>query len=196
LEKGSYKLFFSVEDSEQRQDSQAATLTVRDPQPRITSPASATAEVGTAFSYQITASGEPTRFDADGLPPGLTINTSTGLITGTPARAGIYLPVLTARNDRGTARLTLRMTVTGVVARLTSDLGPVEINLRQRYSHQVTCTGYVFEYRAQGLPPGLRIDRRSGLISGMPKKNGRYEAILQAVATGGTAEGRKVFVVQ
>jgi len=48
----------------------------------------AAGKVGQAFSYQITATNSPTSFNATGLPAGLSINTTTGLISGTPTTAG------------------------------------------------------------------------------------------------------------
>jgi hypothetical protein len=42
--------------------------------PVISSAATASGTVGTAFSYQIVASGSPTSYSATGLPAGLTVN--------------------------------------------------------------------------------------------------------------------------
>ena len=50
--------------------------------PVITSAGSANGTVGTAFSYQITGTNSPTSFNATGLPGGLSVSTSTGLILG------------------------------------------------------------------------------------------------------------------
>jgi len=46
-----------------------------------------TAVVGTAFNYQIVGTNSPTSYNATNLPAGLTVNTSTGQITGTPSSA-------------------------------------------------------------------------------------------------------------
>jgi Putative Ig domain len=58
----------------------------------VTSPGNQTGTVGTAVSLQISAtdsdSGEALQYIAQDLPPGLSVNSSTGLITGTPAIAG------------------------------------------------------------------------------------------------------------
>jgi len=79
--------------------------------PVISSSLTATGTVGTAFSYQIAASGSPTSFGATGLPAGLNINTGTGAITGTPTVAGTSNVSISATNGSGTGTATLVITV-------------------------------------------------------------------------------------
>jgi len=54
--------------------------------PVIISPLSANMTLGAAFSYQITTSNNATTYTASGLPAGLSLNATTGLIRGTPPR--------------------------------------------------------------------------------------------------------------
>jgi hypothetical protein len=51
---------------------------------------------GIPYTYTITATGSPTSFGAVNLPPGLRVNTRTGVISGTPNRAGVYVVTLRA----------------------------------------------------------------------------------------------------
>ena len=90
--------------------------------PNITSATSAAATVGTAFTYTITASNSPTSFAATGLPAGLTLTTTTGVISGTPTTAGSYPVTLTATNTGGASpNATLTITVsTALVPILTT----------------------------------------------------------------------------
>ena len=56
----------------------------------VTSPGNQTSTVGTAASLQVSASdsasGQTLTYSATGLPAGLSINSSSGLISGTPTR--------------------------------------------------------------------------------------------------------------
>src|SRR5438552_6773769 len=92
--------------------SNAQTLTINNPPlPVISSGAVATGPVGVAFTYQIVASNCPTSYNATGLPPGLSVNTSTGLISGTPTTAGTYSVTISATNSSGTGTNTLAITI-------------------------------------------------------------------------------------
>jgi hypothetical protein len=90
----------------------ALTIAQGQAAPVITSPLTASATFGVAFSYQITASNNPTSFNATGLPAGLSVNTTTGLISGTPrGSGGTFSVTLSATNAAGTGSATLALTV-------------------------------------------------------------------------------------
>ena len=78
----------------------------------ITSATTASGTVGSAFSYQITATNTPTSYGATGLPAGLSVNTGTGLISGTPTAAATSTVTLSATNSAGTGNATLTLTIT------------------------------------------------------------------------------------
>jgi hyaluronate lyase len=65
-----------------------------------------------AFTYQISASGNPTSYGATGLPAGLVLNAATGEITGTPTVGGTYDVVVSAANAGGTGYMTLTLSFT------------------------------------------------------------------------------------
>jgi len=79
--------------------------------PAITSATTASATVGTAFSYTITASNNATSYGATGLPAGLTVNSTSGLISGTPTTAGNSSATITATNTGGTGNATLAFSI-------------------------------------------------------------------------------------
>jgi hypothetical protein len=75
------------------------------PAPVVGGNQTANGTVGTAFSYTLQASNSPTGYAHAGgsMPPGLSLNTSSGAITGTPTTAGTYNPTFTATNAGGTS---------------------------------------------------------------------------------------------
>ena len=79
--------------------------------PVISSPATATGTTGAAFNYTITASNTPTSFAATVLPAGLSVNASTGLISGTPTTAGTYTTAVSATNAGGTDTKQVTITI-------------------------------------------------------------------------------------
>lgn len=80
--------------------------------PQILSPLELMAFVGQPnFSYQTTASGSPTAYSAANLPPGLSINPTTGLISGIPTAGGTWQVVLTATNGTGSGSAILNLNI-------------------------------------------------------------------------------------
>jgi hypothetical protein len=67
--------------------------------------------VGVPFTYQPAALNTPTSWTALYLPTGLSINSSTGAITGTPTTEGFWQTVLQATNVDGSDRIVLLMPV-------------------------------------------------------------------------------------
>ncbi len=71
----------------------------------VGNPGNQTATVGTAASLQVgatdSASGQTLTYSATGLPAGLSINSSTGLISGTPTTAGTSSVTVTATDTTG-----------------------------------------------------------------------------------------------
>jgi hypothetical protein len=102
-----------------------------DPAPTITSPLSVSANQGQSISYTITASGGPTSFGASNLPPGLSLNTSTGVVSGVlPANGGsqgtsstIY-STISATNAVGTGSATLTWNITAASITTNASVSP------------------------------------------------------------------------
>lgn len=72
--------------------------------PTITTESLPDGEVGSVYSQTLTATGDPTitwSVTSDTLPAGLTLDTKTGTISGTPTTANTYNFTVTATNDSG-----------------------------------------------------------------------------------------------
>jgi alpha-galactosidase len=86
------------------------SMTPPGPAPRILGPQVIAAKPGTPLLYTISATGgKPLTFSAVGLPAGLTLDSSTGTITGTTPAAGSYPVTVTARNSTGTIDRTISL---------------------------------------------------------------------------------------
>jgi hyaluronate lyase len=169
-----------------------ATFTLQDA-PVITSNLNAVGITGTPLSYQITASGNPTGYGATGLPPGMSVNTTTGAITGVPTAIGTYAATLSATNGSGRAgyaTLTLQISDS-----LTIKSNPSLVALTGNpVAYQITSDALQATYTTGSLPPGLKLNG-AGLIYGTPTASGTYSTTLYVTnPDGGT--GRTTLRIQ
>ena len=162
--------------------------------PIITSAASASGTVGAPLSYAITATNSPTSYSAWSLPPGLTVNTQTGVISGTPTTAGSYTATVNAFNASGTGTQKVVFTIIPlppVITSAGSAAGRVGISLY----YGITATNSPTSFTATGLPPGLSLNAQTGAISGAPTAGGSFSVALGATNAGGTGSKTLVFNV-
>ena len=153
----------------------------------ITSPKTAAGTQGKAFSYQITASNGPTKFGASGLPGGLTIDTTTGAITGTPTAAGKSTVTLYAYNSVGHSSAILTLTVAAAQPVITS-AATATATVGKAFSYQITATNSPTRYGVGGLLAGFTVNAQTGLLTGTPTaaQAGTHSLTLQAANAGGT----------
>jgi uncharacterized protein (TIGR03437 family) len=126
-------------------------------------------------STKVTPGGglSPYTWVATGLPPGMTINIATGVISGTPTSASgsPYSVTVTVTDGTGrTASMTYSLTVgTGVTITGPASL-PVATLGAPYTSTTITAAGGsgVYTWSATGLPAGLSIGPTTGTITGTP----------------------------
>jgi DNA/RNA endonuclease G (NUC1) len=157
------------------------------PSPVITVSGPATATALESFTYQIQANNSPTSYAASGLPEGVSVNTTTGVISGTPTTPGSYTVGLTASNagGDGTATLTINVQANPNAPVITSNLlatGQIETP----FSYQIVASNSATSYTAANLPAGLSINTSTGLISGTPTVGGTTSATITAVNSSGS----------
>jgi hypothetical protein len=105
------------------------------------------------------------------LPPGLSLNSSTGAITGTPTTIGNSSFTVQVTDAKSlTAAEILSINVRGSVAITPASLPGGQVGIP--YSATLTATGglipYTWSVSSGALPAGLSLDPSSGIISGIP----------------------------
>jgi uncharacterized delta-60 repeat protein len=180
----------------------AAPLTA----PVISSEPTATGKVGVSFSYAIVASGTPTSYAVTGaLPPGVTLNTTTGVIAGVPGDdPGLYEVTVTASNASGASQpqpLLIAIDPADNVPVITSATSATA-TVGGDFTYQITATNVpltspfppsVF-LDAVNLPPGLAVNPSTGVIQGRPSEAGTYLVILNGVNANGTGLPRALTI--
>ncbi len=156
--------------------------------PPITSPASATASLGSPFTYQIVAV-TATSYNATGLPSGLTVDTATGAIAGTPTASGPFSVSLTASNAGGPSTATLALTVDAPAAgspAITS-AATASGTAGSAFLYTITATNTPTSFAASRLPAGLIVNGSTGAITGTPSAAGTSDAAITATNASGSS---------
>jgi len=158
--------------------------------PTVTSPTISAATIGSPYTFAIAATGSPTSYAASPLPAGLVLNSSTGVISGTPSAVGTTITSLTATNATGTTFPATTLTITvgspavaPVITTPPTAPGTVGAPIAPV---TVVATGSPTSYSATGLPPGVSIDPSTGVISGTPSAPGTYPVVVSATNSAGT----------
>ena len=174
----------TVDDGRGGSDTESFTWLIESPNvaPVLTNPGNQSGTVGTAISLQLAASdadGDTLTYSASGLPTGLSINSSTGRITGTPTAAATANVSITVNDGRGgsdTESFSWLIEPANVSPVLTNP-GARDGIVGETVNLQVTATdadGDTLTYSTTGLPTGLSINSSTGRITGTPTAAGTF----------------------
>jgi serine protease len=163
--------------------------------PIVQSPGNQAGPAGVPVSLQLSGSspgGYPLSWTATGLPPGLTIDAATGLISGTPTALGTWTPTVTLSDTSGGGPATVTFTWSVPTDQpalqdpgIQLSTAGTAVSLQLSGSSPV---GSPLSWTAAGLPPGLGIDGATGLISGSSTGRGQFApSVTLTDATGGAA---------
>ena len=136
------------------------------------------------------------------LPPGVTLDSAQGILTGTPALAGCFPVTITLKDPSGglsTAPLILTVSSSGATP-LAATYGPVAgtAGTPLTASPALTTGGPVTgaALMGGGLPPGVHLDPSTGDLGGTPSTAGTYAArILLDNASGGEATVEAILTI-
>ncbi|MFA5830250.1 MAG: putative Ig domain-containing protein [Candidatus Paceibacterota bacterium] len=172
----------------------SVTVTVIPPPPVITSALTASGNVGSGFSYTITGTNSPTFFSAAPLPAGLSVNSGTGVISGTPTTVGTTNVTIGATNAGGTGTETLVITIDPEVPVITSALIATGV-VGNAFSYTLPGSNSPTSFSAAPLPAGLSVNSGTGVISGTPSSAGTTNVTIGATNTGGTGTETLVITI-
>jgi hypothetical protein len=155
------------------------TLTITSATLTITTTSLPNGQVGVAYSQTLAASGGTGtltwQLTAGTLPTGMTLNASTGLISGTPAAPVTATPLTFKVTDSGspaqTATANLALTIAPATLTITTASlanGVVNTGYTQTLAASGGTGAYTWQLTAGTLPAGLALNASTGLISGTP----------------------------
>lgn len=157
---------------------------------------SSSARKGTAYSDSVSATGGTTRtyaLHSGSLPTGVTVNSSTGAISGTPTTYGTYTFVVRATNADASSTIytnTLTLTVQDVALSWSDQVLASSLAIEgQSYSDGVSVSAgptTAYSIASGALPTGLSLNTSTGAITGTPTTAGSYSFVVRA--TNGTGE--------
>jgi len=171
---GTYNITFTATNGVGTPAAQAFTLTVNTA-PVITSANNTTFTVGTAGTFTVTATGNPTPTlsETGTLPSGVTFNPGTGVLSGTPAAGtgGTYSIMFKATSSSGTTSQTFTLTVNE--APTITSANSTTFTVGAAGSFTVTTTGFPLDPITEtgALPSGVTFvdnGNNTATLSGTP----------------------------
>jgi hypothetical protein len=175
-----------------------ATITITtDADPKITSTTMPTAMVGVAYKSAVTESGGVAPFTyavtSGSLPAGLSLNSSTGAVTGTPTAAGVSnftVTITDSNNPPMTFACPLSITVVAQLSIAKTTLPAATVGTP--YTFQPSASGgttpYTWSISAGSLPSGLTINSSTGAITGTPNASGNSAFTVQVADSSSPAQ--------
>jgi len=126
-------------------------------------------------------------FGASGLPPGLAVDSATGVVSGTPTNAGTFEVLISATDGHDTITSNIRMLIapsdTSHYYWNVFSLPPGLLGVgyeRQPPIAVAAVNGVSVTYSATGLPPGINYNTMSGELTGTPTEVGEYDTLFAA----------------
>jgi hypothetical protein len=173
---------------------QSFTLTLTEA-PTITASSSASCTVGAPCSLSVSASGFPApTFSLPGLPDGLSVDPTSGQISGTPAAAtgGVRNLTLGASNTAGSATQPFALTINEAPG--FTSAASASCTVGSACTFTLVATGFPAPtFNLPGLPSGLSLDPVSGVVSGTAAAGSSGVRALTATASNANGSTPRAF---
>jgi hypothetical protein len=117
----------------------------------------------------------------------LSLNTSTGVISGIPTESGLFTVELSASNSGGTGTATLYLGINSDHPSAPVITGPFSAKgeVGSNFSYAASAENNPASFAAIGLPPNVRL-LAYGAFTGKPQSEGAYRALIAASNAFGT----------
>ena len=167
--------------------SQVAVLNVAWISPVIISVTNSLGKQGHELDFPIITLGTPPfMFGVDGLPDGLSVNETNGLISGIPSVFGVFNLTLNVTNGGGIMTSNLTLTLADDIPVI---IGPTNAVGTQGFAltNAILTTNDPAWFDASPLPIGLDVDHTNGIISGTPLVSGPFAITIDVTNLYGAA---------
>ncbi|WP_374947808.1 beta strand repeat-containing protein [Agreia sp.] len=194
---GSYPITVRIVDASGQTASKAVTLVIA--AAPVVSYTPTAGEVDVAFSQQPSVSGGTGPFtwtiSAGSLPPGVSINASTGQIAGTPTTAGNFTVTVAATDAFG--QVASKTATISIVALPTFTFTtPPAAQVGVAYTTSFSVAGgtlpLTWSISAGSLPPGLSLAPGTGAVTGTPTTTGVSSFTVSVVDANNKSVSRSV----
>ncbi len=189
---GTYQFLVFVDDTTNASASQTFSISIVEPALVITTaPPLASGVIGSNYSTIFAASGgkPPYLWSAKGLPTGLVLANTTGLLAGIPTQDGVFTVAVTVTDSTLAGALAatgnFSLTINAVKLTFTNATLP-NGTVGAAYNAILSTSGgdTPVNFTAMGLPPGLTLSAL-GSLTGTPTAAGSYAIVVNATDVNG-----------
>ncbi|MEO6920605.1 MAG: putative Ig domain-containing protein [Collimonas sp.] len=190
---GNFNFTVRVSDANSFTGTRAYALVISAPAMTLTPPSLLAAAVATPYSATFNAASGTAPYTyalvSGSLPSGISLNTATGLLSGTTVQAGSF-PITVRATDSSTgtgAPFTVQNSYTLAVTAPTIVLAPSTVPsgaVGVSYTATISASGgalpYIYSIASGALPAGVTLNTSSGALSGTPTAAGTFNFTVKA----------------